>query len=609
MIYQFTLKVVSLLWTLGFVEAIQYPFNYAPKLFSNTNDEKFDFIVVGAGSAGATVASRLSEISEWNILLLEAGGDPPEISEIPYKFTNTLRTKYDWQFHSEPEKHIFKSLDQETLTINRGNMLGGTSSMNAMMYFRGTKKNFNGWESNGNTGWSFNDVLPYFKKSENFTDSKRFNSNIHSKDGLLTVSRNLIIDNVYPIIAEANEQLNLSSIEDFNQIEPTIGYGNIYTTTRKGLRCSTLKAFLIPASKRKNLFVSKNTAVTRVLIENNKAVGVEFITPNGEVKSVKCSHEVILSAGAIMSPHILMLSGIGPAEHLKSLGIDVVKDLQVGYNYQDHVSFPGLVFTYNKEKTIEEKQRDANDYIEKLLNATTNEKSTLGLLDLNIFIKSNSEMEYPDLQVYPARYIFNSSKNTLNGNSEFQNFYGFSSQLSEMYDELNKKSDLIFMVPVLLNPLSTGRIMLRSKNFSDKPKIITNFLSYDKEYEVILKGIDYVVQLSKTEPFIKAGINFDQTKIPNCRDYDWGTREYWICAIQNVAGHIFHPVGACKMGPLDDKTSVVDPTLKVIGIENLRVIDSSIIPVIVSLNTNAVTIMIGEKGSDMVKIFHNKPIN
>ncbi|XP_050431608.1 glucose dehydrogenase [FAD, quinone]-like [Adelges cooleyi] len=586
--------------------SIKYPSDFGSTLFSNENNLNFDFIVVGSGSAGATVAARLSEIPEWNVLLLEAGGDPPESSEIPFNFFELLKSKYDWQFRTEREKNLFKSLEGERATINRGFTLGGSSSINAMMYFRGTKRDFDTWERHGNVGWGFKDVLPYFLKSENFIDTQRFNRKIHSKNGPLTVSPAVVLDPLYTVITKGERLLNLTEIEDFNQIEPTIGYRNIDTTTRNGLRCSTLKAFLLPASKRKNLFVSKYTRVTKVIVVNDTAVGVEFVTPDGDFRSVNCSKEVILSAGAIMSPHILMLSGIGPRDHLKSHGIDVVKDSSVGYNHQDHVSFPGLVFTNRKNVPDSVKQKDVDDLIGMLSNATVEGEATLGITGLVGFIKSDDKLQYPDMQLYTVKYPFNTTRNTRNGMSDVQNFFGFSTEVSNMYDKLNEKSDIIFIYPVLLNPSSTGRITLQSSDPLANPKIVTNFLSHDHEYEVLLKGVDFLVKLSKTEPMVDAGIVLEQAKLPNCVEHEWGTKEYWICAIKNVASHMFHPVGACKMGPAHDPSSVVDPTLRVIGINRLRVIDSSIMPIIVSVNTNAATIMIGEKGSDMIKQHYNK---
>ncbi|XP_060873694.1 glucose dehydrogenase [FAD, quinone]-like isoform X1 [Metopolophium dirhodum] len=587
--------------------ALIYPFDYAPTLCKDSTKVTFDFIVVGGGSAGATVAARLSEIPDWKVLLLEAGGDPPESTENPLLWNQNLRTKCDWSFLSEKHPLLFKGMEQERCIISRGCMLGGSSSINAMIYLRGTVQDFRLWKNKyGCHGWDYEDVLPYFKKSEDFVDICRYNSEIHSRGGPLTVTPLETFDPAYKVIAESEKSIHLIKVSDLNRKEPVVGYGNFDSTTRNGRRCSTLKAFLIPASNRPNLFVAKNTIVTRILIENGVAVGVNFKCSSEEIKSVFCTKEVVICAGPIKSPQLLMLSGIGPKEHLNYHGITTIKDLPVGFNIQDHMSLPALVFSDRKCRPTEDIINESKDFLQKEMSFYSKNISSLGLSKLMTFFKSNDDLEYPDVQILKFRIPFNSTNLFPNKINVFTNMFGYAKEVTDLYDELNLLSDLIVITPVMLQPLSTGRVTLKSVNPSDDPKIVLNYLSYDEEIETLLKGIEFVVKLSKTQSMIDAGLVLEELKLSNCADCIWDTREYWICIIQNLAAPFYHVVGGCRMGSEDDCYSVVDTKLRVKGIIGLRLMDSSIMPKIVSVNTNAATIMIGEKGSDIIKECYGK---
>jgi len=232
--------------------------------------------------------------------------------------------------------------------------------------------------------------------------------------------------------------------------------------------------------------------------------------------------------------------------------------------------------------------------------------TTVGLGNLMAFFKSKRELQYPDLQVIKFRVPYNTTNSLPNGNNLFSNSFGYSKEITALYDELNLLSDIIVIAPVVLQPLSTGRVMLKSTNPLDDPKIFANYLSYAEEKETLIKGIEFIVRLSKTKEMIDAGLVLEELKLPNCVDYVWGTREYWLCAIRNIAAPFFHVVGSCKMGSINDSNTVVDSLLRVKGLAGLRVIDSSVMPKIVSVNTNAASIMIGEKGSDIIKQHYGK---
>lgn len=522
-------------------------------------------------------------------------------------WTTHLGSNYDWKFLTEKNPSLYKGMEDERCVISRGLALGGSSSINAMIYLRGTMHDFEYWKYLGCYGWDYEDVLPYFKKSEDFVDNYRFDPEIHSQGGLLTVTPLKTFDPAYDIILEAERSLNLNMVNDFNQKILVPGFGNFDSNTRDGKRCSTLKAFLLPASNRKNLYVAKNIIVTRIIFEGKIALGVEFISLSKEYKSVFCTKEVILSAGPIKSPQILMLSGIGPKEHLQEFNISVLEDLQVGFNLQDHISLPALVFTDRKYRSKYDIMEESKNCIKEESSLYLKGISTLGLSKLMSFYKTNELLDFPDVQIIKFRIPYNStnycSPNKIN---IFTNMFGYAKEVTMKYDELNLLSDIIVMTPIIVQPLSAGNVMLKSTDPLDNPKIFANYLNHEEEKEALLKGIELIVKLSKTKEMINAGLILEKLELPNCKDYIWDTREYWLCVIENIATPFFHVVGTCRMGSIDDCKSVVDPLLRVKGITGLRVIDSSIMPKIVSVNPNAASIMIGEKGSDIIKEYYGK---
>lgn len=583
----------------------QYPFDYGPALSKNPFAVDFDFIVVGSGSAGAVAAARLSEISDWNVLLLEAGSDPPEKTEIPYLWTNNIKTDYDWNFTTEKCDNLYKGMENGVYSMPRGRVVGGSSSINAMIYLRGTREDFDNWKKNGCHGWGYDDVLRYFKKSEDFVDITRFNPAIHSRGGLLTVSPLETSDPAYNTIANAWKLSNMTKLIDFNSDEPAIGYGDFDSTTRYGCRCSTLKAFLLPASNRPNLYLAKNTLVTRIIIENNRAIGVEFLPPTKKrVRSVFCSKEVIVSGGTINTPQLLMVSGIGPKKHLKEMGVPVIRDLQVGFNLQDHISFPGLVLSDHKFRSKKQIQKDSEDLLKKELNYYNRCITSIGLSKLMTFFKTKDELIYPNMQMVPFRMPYNSSGVTPNHQCPMSLIFGYSSEMGKLFNDLNSLSDLIVMIPIFLQPNSTGRVMLRSNNPLDRPRILYNLMSCENDRETLVDGIEYIVKRMKSKPMVDHGLIFENLKLKPCDHLRWCSREYWMCAIEYLALPFFHCAGTCKMGSAYDDSAVVDPTLRVRGVDGLRVIDCSVMHKIVSVNTNAATIMIAEKGSCMIKKYY-----
>ncbi|VVC35798.1 Glucose-methanol-choline oxidoreductase, C-terminal,Glucose-methanol-choline oxidoreductase, N- [Cinara cedri] len=581
--------------------AIQYPYDFAPQLHSGTYSTKFDFIVVGAGSAGAIVATRLSEIPEWNVLLLEAGGDPPDTSVVPLTWTSILKTEYDWEFVSEPQPHMFKGLKDGRSQMPMGRMLGGTSSMNTMLYIRGTEFDYNNWATMGCSGWDFDSVLPYFRKLETFADAARYDPRYHGDSGPMTISQYQVPDPALPVIARADEAMGVTNVTDLNRAGRTVGYAVADSTTRDGQRCSTLAAYLIPNSGRPNLFVAKNTTVTRVLIGDDlRAYGVEILTSSGQLRNVVCQSEVIVSAGPVKSAQLLMLSGIGPASHLMQTDIAPVVDLPVGYNLLNHVSYFGLVLSDRKYRDAADIDKDDQTLIADTYGLITKGLPTIGLTGLISFFDTTHTFANPDVEMVQIRY----ECNTTAKKGTFQRNFGFSDEMAAMYDELNSHSDLLVMLPISLvnNP---GRVELTSNNPLAKPKIFTNYLTTEVEYDALIKAIELTVELCTTQPMIDAGFAIEKIVFPDCPDLSWGTPEYWRCGIQYVANNLYHTAGTNRMGPAYDPNTVVTTDLRVKGVNGLRVIDSSVMPSLVACS-NAATMVIAEKGSDMIKMDHGK---
>ncbi|XP_026677566.1 glucose dehydrogenase [FAD, quinone]-like [Diaphorina citri] len=405
---------------------------------------KFDFIIVGGGSAGAVLANRLSEELDWRVLLIEAGGDPPEASELPGYWFNLLKSRQDWAYRTQPDNRMFFGLENRVNHWPRGKGLGGSSLINAMLYQRGNDRDYNDWERAGNPGWGFKHILPYFLKSEDFQDISRQDAAFHNTGGYLTVSPRLSPDETVKIIEAAGKELKIGTMYDINR-DQYIGFGPFDTTTRYGLRCSTSKAFLEPAKFRENLIILKNTEVIKILIDSKlKAYGVEYINSQGKICHVNSTREVILSAGAVGSPQLLMLSGIGIQKHLKEKNITVIKDLPVGENLQDHVCFPGVLFSSNKDPAI------TLHYLRYLKVAALKGISTVEVAKVVGFINTKRNSLYPNVELLSIRIPMN-SKERNNGKSVMGSLFGMSDKISKLHDYLNTKSDLLYIIPIIIS--------------------------------------------------------------------------------------------------------------------------------------------------------------
>jgi choline dehydrogenase len=518
----------------------------------------YDYIIVGAGSAGCVLAGRLTENAGTRVLLLEAGdsGWPREV-RIPAAFSRLFKSPCDWNYTTEEEPH----LNCRRLYWPRGKMLGGSSAMNAMIYIRGNPADYDCWEHLGNEGWGWRDVFPYFKKSEN---QERGASEFHATGGPLSVCDLRSVNELTHAFVAAAQEIGIPANPDFNG--PTQdGVGLNQVTQKKGARHSAADAYLAPARRRPNLIVRTSAHATRVLIENGRAAGLEYLR-GGVLHRARAEREVILAGGAVNSPQLLLLSGIGPADELRRLPIHVVHDLPgVGKNLQEH---PIISVGYLCTKPVSLARAGSfTDYLRWLI--FKGGPLTSNVAEGGIFLRTEQGLATPDLQILfgPVYYRNHGLERAK------EHCFGFG--------------------PILIAPESRGSIGLRSSNPLDPPAIRANYLSTERDMRVMVQG----VRVSRAIAHAKA---FDAYRGEELHPGAAATADSDIVAfIRAEAQTLYHPVGTCKMGI--DTAAVVDPHLRVRGIERLRVVDASIMPRIISGNTNAPTIMIAEKAADLIR--------
>ncbi|XP_070166640.1 glucose dehydrogenase [FAD, quinone] [Polyergus mexicanus] len=545
----------------------------------------YDFIVVGGGAAGPVVASRLSEIKDWSVLLVEAGPDEPAGTQIPSNFLIFLGTSLDWNYKTTNESHSCLSTNGRC-KWPRGKNLGGCTSHHGMAYHRGHEKDYEKWVLMGNIGWSWQEVLPIFKMSENNKDIGKIPgilTEYHGTEGPMTVERFPWQPEFAWDVMRAAEEVGFGTTEDLVGPNP-MGFAIAQTMSNNGVRLSASRAYLWPHRNRQNLHIALNATALKVNTARQgskvTATGITF-RMNGYNYNVRAKKEVILSAGTINSPQLLLLSGIGPKNHLDSVNIPTIVDLPgVGENLHNHQSY-GIDFNID-HKIIDELNIDnANQY----LYNQTGPMSSTGLAQLTGILTSTfTTADDPDIQIFFSGY--QATCNTGNRTTELETY--------------NNKETVRF-TSVNIQPRSRGRITLASNNPLDAPIIWGNDLAEPIDRKIVYQGIEKILKLSKAQALRKYGLKGVNETAPQCERYKKNSRAYWDCQIQYNSRPENHQAGTCKMGPSTDPMAVVSPHLKVHGVDRLRVADMSIMPQVVTGNPAAAVNMIGERVAHFIK--------
>ena len=526
---------------------------------------EFDYIIVGAGSAGCVLAARLSEDPNVSVCLLEAGGPDKSIFiHAPIGLAAMLPTKlHNWAFKTIPQPGLNGRKGYQP----RGKTLGGSSSTNAMLYVRGNKWDYDNWAALGNDGWSYKDILPYFKKSEG---NEALKDEYHNESGPLGVSNETDASDLNEMFLESCVEHGLKQTDDCNGAEQE-GAFLYQRTIKNGQRCSAAKAFLTPNIARKNLTIITHALTEKILTKGKTAVGVRYKKKNKSIE-IHCNKEVILSSGAFGSPQILMLSGIGASGHLKDKGIAPIHELPgVGQNLQDHIDYIQTFKIDNKHDTFGYSVRGSFRILKSMFEWRKKRtgKVTSTFAESGAFFSTEPDLVAPDAQLIFVPAIADNHARTMNFG------HGYSCHIT------------------LLRPESIGEVKLNSNNPKDSLAIDPKFFKHESDMAIIKKAAKKMQNILEAAPF--SAIRKDMLyPVENGNDVQLEHD------IRNRADTQYHPCGTCKMGPKSDGMAVVDSQLRVHGMENLRVVDASIMPKIITGNTNAPTIMIGEKAADMI---------
>uniref|UniRef100_A0A0C9Q781 Gld_28 protein n=1 Tax=Fopius arisanus TaxID=64838 RepID=A0A0C9Q781_9HYME len=554
--------IKTIIGTIKFMyDALRFLFWESSEITPESGAE-FDFVVVGAGTAGAAIAARLSEISNFRVLLIEAGPSETIFMDIPVHVNDLqFRDDINWKYQAEPSDNYCRGMTDKRCNLPRGKVMGGSSVLNYLIATRGHPDDYNRWEDLGNEGWSWKDVLPYFKKLETMEIPPLKNDKEHhNDDGPVHINYAHFQTPLAEAFLQAGNELGYKTI-DYNNPDEPVGFSYLQTTSKDGMRCSSNRAYIHPAKSRENLLVTKNTLVSKVLIDdNNRAIGVEYIK-GGKTYQIYANKEIILSAGAVGSPQILMLSGIGPGDHLKEMGINPRVDLPVGENLMDHIAYGGLIFHINQPVGLHiyDIVNPINPYLSEYFLYRTGPLTLPGGCEALAFLDvddPNNHTAYPNIELLFASSSFVTV-------STARHNLGVADDVWQETYAADEDSYTWMVFPMLLRPKSRGKILLRTPDIESKPIIIPDYMADKEDVRILIEGIKATLRISETKAMRRFGSQLFKSKFKACQGIEEFTDQYWECAIRTITMNIYHYSGTCKMGPKGDLTAVVDSRLRV----------------------------------------------
>ncbi|XP_069102989.1 glucose dehydrogenase [FAD, quinone]-like isoform X2 [Argopecten irradians] len=544
---------------IGIITAI-FTNNYwlrKPHEFVRHFNQSYNYIIVGGGASGLVLANRLSEDSDVTVLLLEAGkseSDKP-VYDIPYNCPKAQMTEADWIYRTIPQKQSHFAMKNKVGIWPRGKGLGGSTLLNGLAYIRGSRHDYDSWAVDGCEGWSYDEVLPYFLKSEDMRETDGFDREFHSRGGPIAIS-DATKSELAEVYFEAAKEIGFK-VHDCNGNDGIQdGFCRAWSIIGGGQRCNAARGFLQPILGRKNLHVAIQSHVTKVMIENKQAVGVEFIQ-NGRKKSVMASREVILSAGTIGSAQLLLLSGVGPKDHLTDLGIPVHADLPVGSVLRDHMVFYVKADIEKPVSYTLAKVFTPMNWLKYHLFGTGLLTSSAAM-ESQAFIKTDPDRKTPDIQFTLV--------SSLEEHGDSYGHFNYRDEVNEALYEKILQSDVPpegFSIAVfLIQPKSNGSLRLVSRDPFDYPLLDPNYLDDPEDVSTFIRGVRYAQKLMTTDAMKKLGTRFRRTDIPDCEKETLDSDGYWECLIRHLANTVYHPASTCRMGPASDSTAVVDPHLR-----------------------------------------------